>query len=114
MHYQPKVDLQTGEVVGLEALLRWLHPSAGIVPPDEFIPLAERTGLIQALTRRVLGMVVAQIAEWQRAGLELPVAVNLSARNLIEPDLDDDDRGPAARRARCRRGCSSSRSPSRR
>ncbi len=88
MHYQPKVDLKTGDVVGLEALIRWFHPTRGLVPPDEFIPLAERTGLIQALTHRVLGLVVAQLAEWQRAGIELPVAVNLSARNLMEPDLD--------------------------
>jgi diguanylate cyclase (GGDEF)-like protein len=88
MHYQPKVDLKTGEVVGLEALIRWFHPTRGLVPPNDFIPLAERTGLIQALTHRVLGMVVAQLAVWQRAGIELPVAVNLSARNLMEPDLD--------------------------
>ncbi len=88
MYYQPKIDLRTGEVTGLEALLRWNHPTRGFVPPDNFIPLAEQTGLIKDLTARVLGMVFAQVAEWARADRRLPVAVNLSARNLLEPDLD--------------------------
>ena len=84
IYYQPKVSLQTGEVVGLEALLRWHHPEHGLVPPDDFIPLAERTGLIHMVTRHVLRLVVAQLAIWDREGKEIPVAVNLSARNLME------------------------------
>ncbi len=88
MHYQPKIDLRTGDVTGLEALLRWQHPLRGFIPPADFIPLAEQTGLIKDLTARVLGLVFAQTAAWARDGRRLPVAVNLSARNLLEPDLD--------------------------
>ena len=88
LHYQPKVDLRTGAVVGLEALLRWEHPTLGNIPPVDFIPVAERTGLMQQVTARVLDLVVAQMAQWREQGQELPVAVNLSARNLLEPDLD--------------------------
>jgi diguanylate cyclase len=88
MAYQPKVDLQTGKVVGLEALLRWTHPEHGPIAPVDFIPVAEQTGLMRQVTARVLGMVAAQLGAWRREGYELPVAVNLSARNLLEPDLD--------------------------
>jgi diguanylate cyclase (GGDEF)-like protein len=87
--YQPKVNLASGEVVGLEALLRWNHPVHGLVMPDDFVPLAERTGLIHPLTRHVLDIVVRQVAEWDRAGKEVPVAVNLSGRNLNEPRFVD-------------------------
>jgi diguanylate cyclase (GGDEF)-like protein len=87
MHYQPKIDLQTNEVCGLEALLRWRHPLRGFIPPSEFIPLAEQTGLVQSLTARVLRLVFAQVAEWAAEGQRLPVAVNLSARNLGEAEL---------------------------
>jgi diguanylate cyclase (GGDEF)-like protein len=92
IHYQPKVDLSTGHVIGTEALLRWNHPTQGNIPPNDFIPLAENTGLIQGLTRYVLEMVCSQMSEWDRIGAEfahLPVAVNLSARNLLEPDFDE-------------------------
>ncbi len=89
MHYQPKIDLRSSEVIGVEALLRWQHPQRGSIPPTEFIPLAEQTGLIKDLTARVLGLVFAQAADWARAGRPLCVAVNLSARNLLEPDLAD-------------------------
>jgi diguanylate cyclase len=88
MAYQPKVDLRTGAVVGLEALLRWQHPVHGLIPPADFIPVAEQTGLMRQVTARVLGLVAAQLATWRTEGQELPVAVNLSARNLLEPDLD--------------------------
>ena len=87
MHYQPKIDLKSGDVCGLEALLRWRHPLRGFIPPGEFIPLAEQTGLVQSLTQRVLRMVFAQVADWAAEGQRLPVAVNLSARNLGEADL---------------------------
>ncbi|HTY72617.1 MAG TPA: EAL domain-containing protein [Actinomycetes bacterium] len=87
MYYQPKVDLATGRVCGLEALLRWRHPLRGLVPPGEFIPLAEQTGLVASLTQRVLRLVAEQVAAWAAEGQTLPVAVNLSARNLAETDL---------------------------
>jgi EAL domain-containing protein (putative c-di-GMP-specific phosphodiesterase class I) len=92
VHYQPKVDLGTAQAVGMEALLRWNHPTRGNIPPNDFIPLAERTGLIHGLTRYVLELVLNQMAEWDRVGEDfahLPVAVNLSARNLIEPSFAD-------------------------
>jgi predicted signal transduction protein with EAL and GGDEF domain len=89
VHYQPKLDLRTGEVVGLEALLRWKHPVRGNIPPGDFIPLAEQTGLVHLLTRRVLEMVLEQIRAWRVDGWEIQVAVNLSAMNLAEPDLDE-------------------------
>ena len=92
IHYQPKIDLATSHVIGTEALLRWAHPARGNIPPNDFIPLAENTGLIQGLTRYVLEMVCTQMAEWDRIGAEfahLPVSVNLSARNLLEPDFDE-------------------------
>ena len=92
IHYQPKIDLATTHVIGTEALLRWNHPERGNIPPNDFIPLAENTGLIQGLTRYVLEMVCNQMSEWDRVGAEfahLPVSVNLSARNLLEPDFDE-------------------------
>ena len=88
MHYQPKVDIGTGQVVGLEALLRWNHPVRGNVPPSDFIPLAERTGLVHHLTRKVLTLVFSQIQVWCEAGWDIKVAVNLSALNLSEADFE--------------------------
>jgi len=88
MHYQPKIDLRSGRVTGLEALVRWTHPELGLISPAEFIPVAEQTGLMKQVTARILGMVAVQLSQWRLAGQELPVAVNLSARNLLEPDLD--------------------------
>ena len=87
MVYQPKAVLRTREVHGVEALLRWKHADRGHVPPGEFIPIAERTGLIHPLTRWVLRTVVAQQHAWRADGLELEVAVNLSARNLLDDTL---------------------------
>jgi predicted signal transduction protein with EAL and GGDEF domain len=89
IHYQPKLDLNSRRIVGLEALLRWRHPVRGMVPPGEFIPLAEQTGLVHLLTRRVLELVLQQIRDWLEEGWEIQVAVNLSALNLAEPDLDE-------------------------
>ncbi|HVQ89242.1 MAG TPA: EAL domain-containing protein [Actinomycetes bacterium] len=92
IHYQPKVNLDNGQAVGMEALLRWAHPTRGNIPPNDFIPLAERTGLIHGLTRYVLEMVMHQMSEWDRVDADfahLPVAVNLSARNLLEPSFAD-------------------------
>ena len=87
--YQPKADLRTGRVVGVEALARWHHPERGFVPPDEFVPVAERSGLIQPLTRHVLRTALTQCRAWRLGGDSLSVSVNLSARSLL-PDLPAD------------------------
>lgn len=91
LHYQPKIDLRSGRVAGLEALLRWQHPEHGFVPPGEFIPLAEQTGLVYDLTQWVLEQAVTQVSVWEktRAPLPLDLAVNLSARNLHEVSLSE-------------------------
>ncbi len=85
--YQPKADLRTGALVGVEALLRWEHAKHGAIPPDEFVPLAEGTGQMRAMTALVLDRVLAQTAAWRDAGIELPVSVNLSVRSLIDLDF---------------------------
>src|SRR5665647_3013840 len=87
LHYQPKVGISTGDVVGVEALVRWQHPEHGLVFPDEFIPFAEHTGLIGPLTRHVLDTACAKARTWSDAGRPLPVSVNLSARNLLDVGL---------------------------
>lgn len=89
MHYQPQVSLKTNRVVGVEALSRWLHPELGSIPPDQFIPLAEQTGLIKPFTQWVLKTVCRQHDEWQEMGLALPISVNLSQKNLQETQLPD-------------------------
>jgi diguanylate cyclase (GGDEF)-like protein len=86
-HYQPKADLATGEVRGVEALLRWQHPRRGLVPPGEFIPAAEHTGLIGPLTMHVLDVALADARRWRDAGTPLTVAVNLAAPNLADRGL---------------------------
>ena len=83
LYYQPKVDLASGTVIGLEALLRWAHPVRGMIPPDQFVPLVEETGLIVPIGEWVLRTTCLQIKAWQGEGiLDLPVAVNLSARQF--------------------------------
>jgi len=89
LYYQPKVSLKTGSCIGVEALVRWQHPRRGIVPPDQFIPLAEQTGLIRPLSRWVLNAALRQSRAWQQDGLEVPIAINLSMRDLHDPDLPD-------------------------
>ena len=89
LHYQPKIDLNTEQLTGMEALVRWEHPRHGLLFPDDFIPLAEQSGLITPLTLKVLAMALGQCAEWRRSGLNLTVAVNISALNLQDPDLPD-------------------------
>jgi len=96
VHYQPKADMKTGGVRGVEALLRWAHPEHGAVPPDEFIPLAEHTGLIRPLTLFVLDRALAQCREWSDAGVGVGVAVNLSVRNLYDPSFADEVAGMLA------------------
>jgi len=87
LHYQPKADLKTGRVIGAEALMRWQHPKRGTIPPVQFIPLAEHTGLIKPLTEWAIQTALRQIQAWEKEGIELTVAVNLSARNLLDPGL---------------------------
>ncbi len=89
LHYQPQVDLSTGEINSVEALVRWLHPRLGFVPPLEFIALAEDAGLMGALTSVVLDEALFQCATWRAAGKELSVSVNISASDLLNPDFPD-------------------------
>jgi diguanylate cyclase (GGDEF)-like protein len=84
VHFQPKVDLATSTVIGVEALARWHHPIRGWVGPDEFIPVAEETGLIKELTDQVLRASLAATRAWRRRGLDLRVAVNLSTLDLLD------------------------------
>jgi diguanylate cyclase (GGDEF)-like protein/PAS domain S-box-containing protein len=91
LHYQAKLDLRTGRITGVEALVRWQHPDMGTVPPAQFIPLAEETGLIVPIGKWVLHTACAQNVAWQRQGLPaVCVAVNLSARQFADEDLIED------------------------
>jgi diguanylate cyclase len=90
LHFQPKVKIETGRICGVEALLRWHHPDQGYIPPNVFIPLVEQSGLIKALTMKVIRMALHQEQLWLEAGLDIPIAVNLSALNLQELDLPDN------------------------
>jgi diguanylate cyclase (GGDEF)-like protein len=87
LHHQPQLDVAGGRVVGVESLVRWAHPERGLVPPGEFLPLAEVHGLMGPLTERVLGSAIAQAADWHGRGLDLHVSVNLSASNLLDTGL---------------------------
>ncbi|MGH7105632.1 MAG: putative bifunctional diguanylate cyclase/phosphodiesterase, partial [Acetobacteraceae bacterium] len=89
LYYQPKVTLSSSNVAAAEALLRWSHPERGLIPPGLFIPFAEHTGYIKALTRWVLAEAVRQCGAWRRAGRELQVSVNISARDLTTRDLPE-------------------------
>lgn len=88
-HYQPKVSLASGALIGVEALVRWRHPQDGLVFPDSFIATAEEHGLIDALTQRVLTMALRQARQWQDEGLTLQMAVNISMDNLAALDFPD-------------------------
>lgn len=87
VHYQPKVPLQGGETLAVEALVRWNHPQLGCIGPDGFIPLAEQTGIIKPLTDRVLEASLEQCRRWREEGLEVTVSVNVSTRSLLDHDL---------------------------
>ena len=87
LHYQPKADLRTGDVVGVEALLRWRHAERGPVSPEEFIPLAEQTGLMRHVTQFVVDEALRQVSVWWRSGLRVQCAVNVCARDLYDRDF---------------------------
>ena len=87
LYYQPKIDIATARVVHAEALVRWNHPRHGVMRPDEFIPLAEQSGKIGLITKWVIRKAIAQCAAWRRDGLDLTVAVNLSALDLFDSEL---------------------------
>jgi diguanylate cyclase (GGDEF)-like protein len=90
LHYQPEASLRSGEVLWVEALVRWQHPERGLLLPDEFLPLAEHTGLMRPLTSCVLDQALRQSRAWEDQGLSLGMAVNLSARDLLNLELPDE------------------------
>jgi diguanylate cyclase (GGDEF)-like protein/PAS domain S-box-containing protein len=90
LHYQPKLRLESGTIPGVEALVRWQHPEHGLLPPVEFVPLAEQTGLIKPLTTFVLSAALQQVNAWEHAGHYLSIAVNISERSLLDPDFPDE------------------------
>jgi EAL domain-containing protein (putative c-di-GMP-specific phosphodiesterase class I) len=87
LHYQPKIDVRTGATVGAEALVRWEHPTRGLLYPDAFLPVVEQSSLMGALTGLVLEAAVSQLALWRSTGLETTVAVNLSTSDLLDAEL---------------------------
>ncbi len=87
LFYQPKIDVHAGRVCGVEALVRWQHPERGLVPPNDFIPLAEHTGLIRPITYWVMDAALKQIVDWRQCGIEIPIAVNVSPNNLRDPEF---------------------------
>jgi EAL domain-containing protein (putative c-di-GMP-specific phosphodiesterase class I) len=89
LHYQPQLCLRTGEIVALEALLRWPHPRLGLVPPLKFLPLAEEAGLMRPLTAWVLREALAQCAAWRAEGHDVAISVNISTSNLVETGFTD-------------------------
>lgn len=89
LHYQPKLQISTGRIYGVEALLRWHHPIQGNIPPSQFIPRAEQSTLIEMITEFVLKQAISQLAVWQKAGIEVCVSVNVSTRNLLQPGFTD-------------------------
>ncbi|MGQ0432089.1 MAG: sensor domain-containing protein [Microthrixaceae bacterium] len=90
VHYQPIFELATGRCTGAEALVRWLHPVRGLLPPSEFVPLAEETGLVLRLGATVLDEVLSQIRRWGEVGIDLPIAINVSPIELSNPSLVDE------------------------
>ncbi len=95
-HYQPKVELASGKVIGVETLVRWQHPRHGLVPPERFIRLAESAGLIEALTHAVLNGALRQSRQWHNSGLDLRLAINISMLSLSDISFPDIIAGLAA------------------
>jgi diguanylate cyclase (GGDEF)-like protein len=104
LYYQPKIDIQSRRIIGVEALVRWQHPEHGLLAPMRFIPLIEQTALVGPLTLHVIEQALMQMARWRSRGIDLETSVNLSARNLLDPELSGQIAGllrkhsiPAAR-----------------
>ena len=89
LYYQAKVSVKTGEICGVEALVRWNHPVHGLIPPDEFVPMAERNRLINPMTQWVLKRAFRDSATWHKQGLPIKVSANLSTKDLHDPELPD-------------------------
>lgn len=89
LHFQPQLNLSTRDLEGVEALVRWIHPERGMIFPDAFIPIAERSGLIEPMTDWVMRRAIEQASEWNRGGLTIGVSINVSVRNLQHLDLPD-------------------------
>jgi EAL domain-containing protein (putative c-di-GMP-specific phosphodiesterase class I)/GGDEF domain-containing protein len=89
LHYQPKISVDTGRLLGVESLLRWNHPTMGFMPPAHFIPRAEQSSLIDLITDFVLEESISQAKEWHEQGIQISMAANISARNLLQPDFVD-------------------------
>ncbi len=87
LHYQPRVSLKDGRPLGLEALVRWRHPTRGLLHPEEFVPIVEKSNLSRAFTGQILNIALTQVARWREDGQDLPVAVGLGARDLLDPTL---------------------------
>ena len=109
--YQPELDLRTGKVLALEALVRWQHPALGLLMPGSFVGMAEHTNLIKPLTQRVLELSLAQLAEWRAMNIDISVAVNISAHVLVDQGFVDRVMNALEQRRRCHRRDSSWRSP---
>jgi diguanylate cyclase (GGDEF)-like protein len=89
VHYQPKISVYTGRICGAEALVRWQHPTRGLLSPGQFLPAAETTGLIAPLTHEVIRQALTAVGRWRAAGLDISVAINVSARQVANLDLPD-------------------------
>ncbi len=89
LHYQPQIDISSGQILGVEALVRWLHPQHGMISPDRFISIAEQGGVINMLTHWVIEQAVEQEQQWQRKGLNIPVSVNISAVDITSLTLPE-------------------------
>jgi diguanylate cyclase (GGDEF)-like protein len=87
LQYQPQIELQSGRVTGVEALVRWHHPMHGVLPPPKFIPLIEQTALIGPLTLQLIDQALVQLVAWRDLGIDIQMSVNLSARNLLDVEL---------------------------
>ncbi len=96
-YFQPKADASSGRIVGVEALVRWLHPERGMIPPDQFVAVAEQAGLGRALTRRMLELALTQARAWREAGLDLHVAVNTTVGDLLDTHFPDEVAATLAR-----------------
>ncbi len=90
LHFQPKIDVRTGRAMGAEALVRWQHPRRGLLLPTDFMSVVEHSGLVRQFTLHVIRLALTACAEWARHGTPVPIAVNLSTRNLLDPDLPRD------------------------